>query len=116
MKERIQPRLSVQELEQLHLLLEQMQKNPGSDYRIRTLMKKLQLDRTKLCYCFKQLTGLSVHRYVIQNRMEAGRKLLEETNKPIKEIALICGYKSHEKFSHAFRKYFHYSPSAIRNK
>jgi transcriptional regulator GlxA family with amidase domain len=47
--------------------------------------------------------------------MEAGKKLLEETNKPIKEIALNCGYKSHEKFSHAFRNYFHYSPSAIRN-
>ncbi|HVT86417.1 MAG TPA: AraC family transcriptional regulator [Chitinophagaceae bacterium] len=116
MKKGAHPKLSIEALERLHLLLHQMQVNPGSDYRIRTLMKQLQLDRSKLCYCFKQLTGYSVHRYVIKNRMEAGKKLLEASNKPIKEIALICGYKSHDKFSHAFKKYFRNAPSAVRNK
>ncbi|HYM95315.1 MAG TPA: AraC family transcriptional regulator [Chitinophagaceae bacterium] len=116
MKEKRKIKLLVNEQGQLQSLMRQMEENPSGDYTIASLAKTLQINRHKLQYGFKTLTRYSIHQFVIKTRMGHAKKLLAETEKPIKEIAILCGYKSHEKFSHAFKKYFSYSPTHARLK
>jgi AraC-like DNA-binding protein len=47
--------------------------------------------------------------------MERARKLLEETDKPIKQVAVLAGYNTISSFSAAFKKSFKLSPSQWRS-
>jgi transcriptional regulator GlxA family with amidase domain len=44
--------------------------------------------------------------------MVNAQHLLATTNKPVKEIALMCGYKDPHYFSNAYKKYFGESPKS----
>ncbi len=74
------------------------------------------MNRTKLQYGFKKLFGVSIYTYQVQMRMEKARKLLEDTDRPIKQIAALAGYNTISSFSAAFKKAFTISPSQWRNK
>jgi len=64
---------------------------------------------------FKKVTGISPKKYILQVRMETAVELLENTDMPIKEIALSLGYDSQNYFSSAFHKRFGRYPSDVRN-
>jgi len=63
---------------------------------------------------FKKITGLSPKQYILQLRMETALELLENTDMPVKEIALSLGYDSQNYFSSAFHKRFGHYPSDAR--
>jgi len=64
---------------------------------------------------FSELLGLAIHQYVHLARMKhAAYALAFRNERPILEIALACGYQSHESFSRAFRKTVGQTPSAFR--
>jgi AraC-like DNA-binding protein len=73
------------------------------------------MNRTKLQYGFKKLFGVSIYTYQVQMRMEKAKKLLEDTDKPIKQIAALAGYSTISSFSAACKKAFDLSPSQWRN-
>jgi len=64
---------------------------------------------------FKKVTGMSPKQYILKIRMETAVELLENTDMPIKEIALSLGYDSQNYFSSAFHKRFGHYPSDVRN-
>jgi AraC-like DNA-binding protein len=51
----------------------------------------------------------------IQMRMEKAKELLEQTEKSVKEISILLGYKSMGSFSTMFKKMFRLSPTQWRN-
>lgn len=116
MKGKRKIRLLKTEREQLQSLVYRVQEHPGENYTVSSLTKILQINRYKLHYGFKVMTGYSLHQFVIRIRMHHAKKLLSETDKPIKTIGLQCGYRSHEQFTHAFKRYFGYNPTHARNK
>lgn len=64
---------------------------------------------------FKQITGESVHDYIRRCRLEwAANLLIYNPHEAIVDIASECGFQSNAAFSHAFKAYFGYSPSAWR--
>lgn len=63
---------------------------------------------------FKQSTGLTPYQYVIQQRIELGKRLLEKEDLPISEIALICSFASQSSFTTAFRKLVGVTPKSYR--
>ena len=81
---------------------------------IQTLAYEVGMNRTKLQYGFKKLFGVSIYSYQLQLRMEKARKLLAESDKPIKQIAGLAGYNTISSFSAAFKKSFNLSPSQYR--
>lgn len=63
---------------------------------------------------FKQSTGLTPYQYVIQQRIELGKRLLEKEDLPIVEIALMCGFASQSSFTTTFRKLVGVTPKSYR--
>lgn len=63
---------------------------------------------------FKQHFGLSAQRYLTTLRMRAARALLQESARPIKEIAAATGYRDPLFFSRHYRTFWKRMPSQDR--
>lgn len=82
---------------------------------IEGLALEVGLNRTKLQYGFKKLYGRSIDEYRLHVRMRCASKLLRQTDKSIKEIARLTGYKTISSFSVAFKRVFRQPPTQWRN-
>jgi AraC family transcriptional activator of pyochelin receptor len=85
-------------------------------FTIRQISEQVQLNEFKLKAGFKQLFGTGMFECLLRARMEKAKKLLIETDKPMKEIASLTGYEFLTSFITAFRKYFDYTPGSLRRK
>jgi AraC-like DNA-binding protein len=63
---------------------------------------------------FKARTGLSVHQYVMECRLESARALLTGSDNSISRIALETGFSSQSHLTTAFKKRFGMTPKAYR--
>jgi len=63
---------------------------------------------------FSAHTGFTVMEYVRFRRLKTALRLLRTTGRDILDIALECGYETHESFSRAFRKQYGRNPSEYR--
>jgi AraC family transcriptional regulator len=65
---------------------------------------------------FKQSMGYSPTNYIAERRVDRARKLLEETDLPIAEIALRAGFSNQSHFTTSFRKIAGVTPRAFRER
>ncbi|HEY9663029.1 MAG TPA: AraC family transcriptional regulator [Allocoleopsis sp.] len=63
---------------------------------------------------FKQATGTSPYQYLLQQRIERAKQLLRQSDRPIADIALMCGFNSHSHLSKQFRQFTGTTPKAYR--
>jgi len=63
---------------------------------------------------FKQSMGMTATNYIAERRIERAKKMLEETDLPISEIALRSGFSSQSHFTTAFRRLAGATPKAFR--
>ncbi|MBD2102526.1 AraC family transcriptional regulator [Leptolyngbya sp. FACHB-261] len=71
------------------------------------------------CYfasLFKQSMRISPWQYIMQQRVERAKKLLEQHNHSILEVALQCGFNSQSHFTYQFRRLTGMTPNAYRNR
>ncbi|MBQ8288670.1 MAG: helix-turn-helix transcriptional regulator [Clostridia bacterium] len=61
-------------------------------------------------------TGFTVMEYARFVKLRQASKLLATTDKDILDIALTCGYESHEAFTRAFKKQYDQTPREYREK
>lgn len=108
-------KLKKEDIERIRLARDLLTKNRRYHITINDLSVQTQLNRTKLQYGFKQLFGISIDDYRILLRMERAKELLEQTEKSVKEIATMVGYKSMGSFSTMFKKIYQKSPTEWRN-
>lgn len=80
---------------------------------ISELAKKVAINEKKLNYGFKKLFGTTPGNMMLENRMYKAKKLLEESEYNINEVAEITGYKYAQNFTNAFIKFFGKKPSDI---
>lgn len=80
------------------------------------LAAKFHLSYSRFRTLFKQQTGLGLQQYLIRERIQNAHRLLSNTDKGIKEIASMTGFKSVYYFSRIFRKKTGFSPTEIRRK
>lgn len=109
-------KLQQTEIQRIRAVKEKLGQKHLHPVTIQELAYETGMNRTKLQYGFKQLFGISIYSYQVQLRMEKAKKLLEESEKPIKQIAQLTGYSTISSFSAAFKKAFRLSPSQWRNK
>lgn len=74
---------------------------------------EFHLSRTALFKLMKELTGMSMVEYVTTLRIDYSMRLLRE-DKPIGEIAVLCGYGDQYYFSRVFKKRVGVSPREYR--
>lgn len=66
------------------------------------------------CRAFKSATGVTPYRYVVNERIEEGKRLLRTTDASVMDIALAVGFENHAHFSSTFKKQVGVTPSAWR--
>jgi AraC-like DNA-binding protein len=84
--------------------------NPLSKKTPSDLAAQFHVDRNKLLPVFKELTGVTIRRFQLEQLMEAASKMLL-SGMTVKEVAIECGYMEyHNNFTRGFRKVFKIGP------
>jgi len=82
---------------------------------VKSIVKQIPTSRRTLERHFENECGRSIHEEIILCRFSRARRLLSETNLPIKTIVYLSGFNNRERMRCAFEKYCGKSPSAFRN-
>lgn len=103
-----------QNLDYADFMLEYIRKNYSKCIRLKDLAVVTHLSTTRLSVVFKEKTGKSFTRYLIDFRIEKAKELLQTTDYQIKEIALQCGYDDYPQFTKIFKKNTCFTPQEYR--
>ena len=63
---------------------------------------------------FTNTVGMTIHDYVLRRQLTEAAKLLVFSEKPIIEIAFLCGYESQQAFTVAFKSMYKLPPAEYR--
>ncbi len=69
----------------------------------------------RLATQFRRHTGVTLHQFVIQSRIERARRLLASTDDPIALIAIECGFASQSHLTTAFGHHVGITPGTYRS-
>jgi AraC family transcriptional regulator len=75
-----------------------------------------EMDLFRFVRAFKQTTGLSPHRYIVEARIARAKDLLRDGRISITEIALRTGFATPSHFSVTFRRITGTTPRAFRDR
>lgn len=65
---------------------------------------------------FGEITGITLHDYVIRRQLTEAAKLLVFSERPVLDIAICCGYESQQAFAAAFKAMYKLPPAKFREK
>lgn len=74
------------------------------------LAREAGISMSKLKRCFREMTGMPLHSYVIDRRLEHAAYLLAENRVNVSQAAIQSGYSNMSHFSAAFKKKFGVAP------
>lgn len=74
----------------------------------------LGMSRTRLVHAFRELVGVTPHRYVIELRTAHAARLLSQSRAPVTDICFDSGFGSVARFHAAFRDAFGVAPRTYR--
>jgi len=75
---------------QAHIL-----ENPGADLSVETLARRAAMSPRNFARVFTREVGTTPARFVISSRIDAARRLLEDTSDSLEEICRRCGPRKH---------------------
>ena len=64
---------------------------------------------------FTSIVGMTIHDYVQRRQLTEAAKLLVFSDRPIIEVAFICGYESQQAFSSVFKSMYKIPPAEYRD-
>lgn len=88
--------------------------NLESNMSINDIAEVAHLNSQYFMRLFKKETGKSVLEFITECRINQAKRILEESNMPIAEVALSVGYDNFSYFSKLFKKYEGITPSEYR--
>lgn len=96
-------------------LLERIENEPQAGWSVARMATGCHVSADHFSRCFHRLLGQTPHRYLLEARIRsAAAMLVNEPDRPIKEIADAAGYGTIHAFSAAFKKALGRSPAAYR--
>lgn len=84
-------------------LCEHVRANLASDLSLASLAAEVGVSARHFVTLFRKAFGTSPHRYVLEQRVEAGERLIAQGELDLAEIALNVGFSSQSHFTTAFR-------------
>lgn len=100
---------------QLLSALEYINEHLNQDIKLADLAQVLGMSQFHFSRLFKQSIGMAPYQYLLQQRIERAKQLLQQTEQSIIDIALECGFNSHSHLSKQFRQLTGVTPKAYRN-
>jgi len=81
---------------------------------LRRVAKEVGMSYFHFSRAFKQSLGMSPTKYIAARRIERAKRLMQETDFPISEIALRSGFSSQSHFTTSFRRLAGVTPRSFR--
>ena len=100
--------------ERMRRVVDYVESHLGEDLTLDTLAGVACLSPHHLSRSFHRATGLGLHRYVVQRRIERAKDLVLESKLPMAEIAWMVGFGSQAAFTKRFHEEVGESPARLR--
>lgn len=95
-------------------VVEQMEKHLEDTLSCTQLARQAGLSARQMERLFARCLGVSPARHYLNLRLERGRQLLRQTNLPVLQVALACGFATASHFSKSYSDLFGMPPSEER--
>lgn len=101
--------------QQLMQVLEYINAHLEEDIKLADLAGLLDISQFHFSHLFKQTMGIAPYQYLLQQRIERAKILLQQKERSIIEIAFECGFSSHSHLSKQFRQITGMTPKVYRH-
>lgn len=96
------------------LIKRYVKNNLSRKLTLNEIARNLHCSTVTLTEHFKREFGITINEYITKKRMSLAEKILLSTDKPLREVAALCGFPDVEYFSRTFKKYHGISPASWR--
>ncbi|MEM7209971.1 MAG: GlxA family transcriptional regulator [Pseudomonadota bacterium] len=93
-----------------------MEANIESPLSVVEIARGIGVSARELQRRFKEIMQTTPLNYYTSLRLAVGMRLIKNTNRPVNDIALQCGYSNGSSFSREFRTQFGQSPKEVRGR
>lgn len=100
----------------LRQVLDLINSDLAEDLSLAVLSQTVGISEYHFLRLFKLSTGLTPHQYVMRQRLERARELLQNNVISVTEIAYSLGFATPAHFAHHFRRQMGVTPSELRRK
>ena len=90
--------------------------NYNKNMSLESAARTFYVTPAQLLRTFKKETKFTFWEYLLLYRIEKAKEFLRTTNKSVKEISHMCGFKDSNYFSTSFKKHTGYTPKSFRTK
>lgn len=97
-------------------ILVYIENNLTEDISLHKLAEKFNIDSSYLSKIFNSVTGKNFKTYINTLRVYKAESIILNSQKPMVDIAIECGFNSVRTFNRAFKAIKGYIPSSVRNK
>jgi YesN/AraC family two-component response regulator len=84
------------------------------DFSIQAAAEKFEMSQSNLGQYFKSRTGINISQYIWNYHVEKAKDLLNQTDKPIKDIIMEIGHCDASNFIRKFKKHVGMTPGKYR--
>ena len=91
-----------------------IREHPQENYALKDLARRVHVSLSHFKRIFKAEIGLSPREYILQQKIDAAKRLLAESDAPVTHIALDLGFVSSQYFATVFRRITGITPTAYR--
>lgn len=81
-----------------------------------TVAKAMHYSKYHLHRMFCQITGITLHNYILRRQLTKAAKKLVFSEESILDISMSCGYESQQAFTAAFKAMYKLSPAEFRRR
>ncbi len=100
----------------IEMVIDYIERHLNGKIDLETVARAVNYSKYHLHRMFTETVGLTIHDYVQRRQLTEAAKLLVFSDKPLIEIAFICGYESQQSFTTAFTAMYKTSPAHYRDK
>jgi AraC family transcriptional regulator len=98
----------------LKRILEYIDANLGKNITLSELAGAVDMSLYYFAVLFRRSTGLSPHRFVLNQRVERAKELLRDPKLSVLDVSIDVGFEHQNNFARAFRRVIGVSPTQFR--
>ena len=95
-------------------LVKHISENYGKKVNLKSLSREFNISANYICTLFAKHYNSTLTTFITGIRMREAARMLKETDSPLKEVAILCGYPDYFYFSRTFKAHFGVPPLEYR--